>query len=202
MKLFDENQLILEPTERIGGLIPKNKLTLFTGLPGTGKTYSLIKFLNENQIEPIHINLDNSEIGSLKAYMFGEYVLSNLIELKYTDIQNQVIILDTYQRVADHFNIYTEQSKIKIVEQLEKMVKHYNSTIIVIGHPEDYVGKDSIFKANNYLVRNCYEHLHLEKQITSSTKNKITTKTTNYYLYVNKGRGYTGDRIIPNWMRD
>jgi hypothetical protein len=29
MKLFDENQLILEPTERIGGLIPKNKLTLF-----------------------------------------------------------------------------------------------------------------------------------------------------------------------------
>lgn len=43
---------------RIGNILPKHKLILLTGLAGTGKSYSLLKFLNLHQVSPIVMNLD------------------------------------------------------------------------------------------------------------------------------------------------
>ena len=43
---------------RIGSIIPKHSLTLVTGLPATGKSFSILKFLNQEQIKPFVFNLD------------------------------------------------------------------------------------------------------------------------------------------------
>ena len=134
--------------------------------------------------------------------MFGSSQLSSLFELKYTDLQDTVIIIDTYTRLESHFNISRDMDKKKIVDRMEDIVEHYGCTLIVIAHPEEYVGKDGVFKDNIYLARNCYEFFHLEKQISSTTKQNKTIKSVSYWLYVNKGRGYHGDRIIGNWMRE
>ena len=200
MKYMDKKQLTIEPVDRIGGLFPKNKITLLTGLPGTGKSYSTIKFLNKNNIVPIYFNLDHSEIGNLESDMFDNNDLVELMnsENKYTDLENKVIVIDTYSRLES----LTEKRDRELVDLLESLVETYNFTLIILAHPEDYVGRDSIFKDNTTLVRNCYEHIHLEAKITSSTKNKETTITVMHIMYVKKGRSYIGDRTVIDWMRE
>lgn len=197
MKLLQKKRLEVTSIERIGGLIPVGKLTLVTGLPGSGKSYSTIKFLNSHGIRPIYFNLDETEIGELDTEMFGSEDLMDLLNFNYTDLSDQVIILDTYTRVEHISNL----SKEELAERLEQLSIYYNATIILIAHPEEYVGKDGIFKDNITIARNCYEFLHLEKNISSSTSKGTTTKTSSFWLYINKGRGYSGDRIIENWMR-
>ena len=58
--LNGRKQLVIEPIKRIGEIFPQNKLTLLTGLPGTGKTYSTIKAFNRDGITPIYFNLDET----------------------------------------------------------------------------------------------------------------------------------------------
>jgi len=196
MILLEEQRMVLNPVERIGGLVPINKLTLFTGLPGSGKSYSCIKFLNTHDITPIYFNLDETEIGDLKADMFGSEFLINLLELKYEDMVGQVIVLDTYTRI-EHITGWEKETLSDIFERLA-----LNNTVILIGHPEEYVSAGGIFKDNVMIARNCYEFLHLEKRISSKTAKGITDISQSFWLMVNKGRGYTGDRVIGNWMRD
>ena len=198
MKLLDKKRLHIVKVERIGGLIPINKMTLITGLPGSGKSYSTIKFLNIHDITPIYFNLEETEIGDLKAEQFGSGELMDLLDGNYTDLDGHVVILDTYTRV-EQITGYTKEVLANIVD---KLAEHYNATIILIAHPEEYVGKDGIFKDNQMIARNSYEFLHLEREIKSQTSKGVTVKTTNHTLFVNKGRGLTTDRIIPNWVRD
>ena len=210
MKFMDRERLVIEPVERIGNIIPKNRVTLVTGLPGTGKSYSIVKFLNKNSIEPVYFNLDATALGDLKADMFDGKDLRELFagRNKFEDMKDKVIVVDTYARFEELlFSVIPpEKSKIltneSIVSLLEGFINKYQCTIIIIGHPEDYVGKDSIFKDNPALVRHCYEHLHFEKKITSATVKKINTITEHHILYITKGRAYTGERIIHHWMRE
>lgn len=199
MELLKKKRLEIEKVDRIGGLIPIGKLTLVSGLPGAGKSYSIIKFLNENDVTPIYFNLDETEIGDLKTEMFGSEDLMDLLKFNYIDLDNQVIVLDTYTRIEQISNIGKDELA-KILEDL--CSKYKNLTLILLAHPEEFVGKDGVFKDNPMIARNCYEFLHLEKQISSSTAKGVTTKTLKFWLYVNKGRGYDGDRVIENFMRD
>lgn len=207
--LMEEQMETIEPVNRIGGLIPENKITLLHGLPGTGKTYSLIKFLNKHNIEPIYFNLDYTSIGSLKTKMFDEEVLKEFLLKKYDSLNGEVVIIDTYIRMEDVLDKALEgtvhqlpkkEKELRISNYLEKLQSHYNCTFIIIGHPEDYVGRSSVFKDNQTLVRNSYEALYLEKIIP--TKKGTTDKDISYILHIQKGRSYTGQRLIENWMRD
>ncbi len=194
--------MFIEKTDRIGGIIPKNKVTLLTGLPGSGKSFTISKFLNENNIVPLYFNLDPTELGELNTRMYGGEDLLALLNAKndFTDLKDSVVVIDTYIRMESLLSgMFTKDG---IVALLEEVIERYNITIIVIGHPEDYVGKDSIFKDNPTLVRNCYEHIHIEKKNQSSTRKGVTEITQSIITYITKGRGYTGERAIVNWMRD
>ncbi len=166
---MDYKRLVIEPVERIGNVIPKNRVTLVTGLPGTGKSYSIGKFLNENDIKPIYFNLDATEIGDLKVDMFGGEALVELA-MKYNDfkdLKDKTIVIDTYARFEELMSAHLDTSALvegRVVQLFENITKKYKCTLIVIGHTEDYVAKDSVFNANKALSRNTYEHLHFSRK--------------------------------------
>ena len=196
-------QLEVESVSRIGDLLPVGKITLLTGLPGVGKTFSILKFLNQNNIKPIYFNLDETEIKDMDVYNFGSDKLTDFISCKYKDLKDEVIVIDTYARFQYHISSITDGSPSKedITKAIEEIVKYYGCTLIILGHPEDYQGSDGIFKDNPSLARNCYEYIHLSKEVKSKTAKGVTTKEALYFMYVMKGRNYTGSRIIENWMR-
>ena len=201
MKLKPIPKYKLKFPKRIVNIFPINELTLISGLPGTGKSFSLLTFLNKHSIEPILFNLDcdaTLEKFKLKGSIHKGKILKNFIAGKYTDLDNEVVIIDTYQRAKEILKINTEKDQEKFTKRLLYLARKHKITIIVVGHPVDYVGRSSIFKDNPSLVRNCYEHLHLDK-IEDKRKRP---PTLTYRLYINKGRGIGGAKVIENWMRN
>lgn len=205
MDILNMPKLTIPNYTYLGNLIPKNKLTLLAGLAGTGKTYSLIKFFNLLNICPLYVNLDYTSIGELSANQYDETLLHHLLIAKdLSGIENSILIIDTYQRFQDYL-----QSALRLVgdslrqyasDVLEQAAEHYQCTIIVIGRPEYYVGKDGIFKDNPILVRNAAEYLHLDSVLPRGKSG--TTTDIEYKLTVKKGRANGGTRIIDNWMRE
>ena len=201
MRILPMKIKMLKFPKRIGNLIPLNHLTLLSGLPGTGKSYSLLKFLNENGISPVLFNLDyDSSLlpFTLNASRDDSQELEYLVNNEFSNIQGSVIVLDTYQECKRILGLEAVKKQETFVHQLQVLCREQNCTIIVVGHPTDLVGSTGIFKDNPALVRNCYEHLHLDKVIDKRKKPSTTTFT----LYVNKGRGIGGSKIIHDWMRD
>jgi len=198
--------------ERLGKVFPKGRLTLVGGLPGSGKTHSTIKLLNDDDIEPIYFNLDHTALEEdLKAHQFDEDVmydfLYNIDSLE--DIENQVIIIDTYIRFVEILKsvIVTkneeEGTKIKIndeyiVKIFEDICSKYNITLIIIGHTQEYVGANNIFKDNETLVRNCFEYIYIDKIKNTETDRKTKEKKTTItrILNVNKARAFKGNVVI------
>lgn len=188
---------------RVGGIIPLESLTLFTGLPGTGKSFSLMKFLNKEGIHPFVFNLD--EDPTLQKFKYSgmtssEEALKAFLRGEVTDLDNEVIVIDTYARLAETFGsgMNSQDDQINLTRLLLNLCKKHHYTIIVIGHPEDYVGKSSIFKDNQTLIRHAAEHLHLDKIMSTGRK----LEPILYRFYVNKGRGIGGTFTIDDWMRD
>ncbi len=200
IKMSTIPQFSIKKFSRIGNLIPVGKLTLITGLPGTGKSYSTIKFLNKHDIKPLYLNLDESDIDDLDVTMYGPEPLKPLIKGELTGLSGEVMIIDTYSRLEEYIGLIgaSEKEKSDLVTTLEHRCIEENVTIIIIGHPEDYVGKASIFKDNQALVRKCAEHIHLDCILPSGKKNN----GIHYRMFIKKGRGIGGVAIVENWMRD
>ena len=201
MRSLPMKKKMLKFPKRIGNLIPRNNLTLLSGLPGTGKSYSLLKFLNEHQISPILFNLDYDATllpFTLEASRDDPDELKYLVNNEFDNIQDSVIVLDTYQHCKELLGLESEKHQEAFVRKLQVLCSEQNCTIIVVGHPTDLVGSTGIFKDNPSLVRNCYEHLHLDKVIDKRKKPLIPAFT----LYINKGRGMGGSKVIADWMRD
>ncbi len=202
MKVLPMPKFTLQSYIRIGKIIPKQKLTLFTGLPSVGKSYTLLKFLNINSILPIWFNLDEDPAltdFAFKGMTSDRELLKAFINGEVEDINDEVIVIDTYSRMIAELKIKnTEEAQREITDQLLHLTKLYNSTIIVLGHPSDYVGKSSIFNDNQSLVRDCHEHLHIDKLVGSGKK----IEEPLYRFYINKGRGIGGTHITDNWLRE
>jgi len=194
-------KLIIPNYTFIGGIIPKNEVTLIVGLPGSGKTYTTIKFLNQQNIIPIVANLDYSPINGLLANQYGEeLVIAALKEDAIEGIQDKVIIFDTYQRVSEILDVEEDKkSKEKVAKAFENLAHKHQCTVIVICHPEDYVGKDGVFKDNKYLARNCAEYIYIDSILPRGKTG--TTEDIMHKTVIKKGRGAGGERVIDNWMR-
>lgn len=241
-----------------------NGINLLYGESGVGKTYSMIKHLNQNNIKPILVDFDNNKkIDDLDYYQIdGEFFVENYDELilnkmqrlkldqaienikssiksfysgkpipsdftkvtscydfdelyyfairnkiyddiklenlkaykkEYDDlikdqqIQNEVIIIDTYKMALFYF----DDDMIKLKEFLDKLLSKRN-TIILIAHTNGTVAgsidMDLIF------ANHCDSKLKLAR---SQTK----TKGADYTLFIEKLRGYKGKTVIENWMR-
>lgn len=190
------------PYKRIGNIIPEGNVTLAVGLPSTGKSFSTLKFLNENGIEPFVFNMDSDPTLANTFKYIGmtdeKAVLRAFINDEIEDLDNQVIVIDTYTRLVDALEISnTEPEQKHISDQLEFLCKKHNYTIIVIGHTEDYASKSNIFKDNQAIARNCAEYLTFDKNMGTG-KN---SQNISYRLIISKGRGIGGTKVIENWMR-
>lgn len=182
---------------RIGNIIPQNEVTVIIGLPSVGKTHTIIKFLNQENIIPIVINLDESpHDDSLNVISLSGTQIHNLD--KFTDLEGKVIIIDTYQLMMDELGFdNTEAEQKKISRYLIKLAHEKQVTIIIIGHTEDFASKEGIFTSNPYLVRDCAEQIIMQSKQT----NKIKDNEVSYCSTIKKGRGIGGTKIIDNWMR-
>jgi hypothetical protein len=212
----------MEKVDRIGTVFPKNKLTLVLALPGSGKTTTTLKALIADNIVPIWFNLDYSDTTANKDKIeqFDDTYLMDLLLLKIEDVKDRVILIDTYERLEEvviHYLIDSktplpkDEVKRYIVNKLEELADS-GVTVIVLAHPEDYVGRDGIFNDNIFLPRRAYEVISMETKLSTSTqvlkgekKLKGTNKleeSTSYFTHIKKGRAYDGPRVIHNWMRD
>ena len=139
MNIKPTKSIIHRFPKRIGNMIPENELTLFTGLPGTGKSYSLLKFLNLNDVSPILFNLDQD--ATLQQFKLnGELVdgksLMNLVKLEYKDLKDEVVVIDTYQQAKEMLGIGSENGQQKFTQQLVKLCRESLCTVIVVGHQQ------------------------------------------------------------------
>jgi KaiC/GvpD/RAD55 family RecA-like ATPase len=194
-KLETFKEMEVKMVERIGGIIPKGKLTLITGIPGTGKTFTTIKLLNQAGVVPIFINLDESPIEPLKAKMYGSDLLLTILDenIHIEGIEpSDVIIIDTYERMESMLG--SENEEEEIYKKLDAIVRRYGVTLIIIGHTEHYASSRDTFSANKTLDRRCYERIHFDTKI-SKGKEQYTT-------HIRKGRGYEGNRILVDFLRD
>jgi len=216
MTLMDKDRLVLSPVKRLAEVFPENKVTLVLGLPGSGKTTSVLKALKQDGIKPIWFNYDHSDTvidTSNDVDMFdGEYV-PYFINGEIDDIKNRVIVIDTYERMWEQlefrnmqkekeFRLTRVELQHSIVTLLEKVSEQNNNTIIVIAHPEEYVGRDGIFKDNPTLARRAYEILSFEKRLSTSIKELKAGNAETNFMYIKKGRCYTGKTTFIDWMRD
>ena len=199
MELFPMSKPQFKSYVRIGNIIPKNALTLLTALPGCGKSYTLLKFLNSEGIEPIYFNLDEDpELLKFKSAMSSDIsVLRLLLDNKFSDVSGKVVVIDTYQRLQELLEVpFTKIGQEHITKVLMDLCKMSKCTVVIVGHPQDYVGKSSIFTDNPSLIRNAHEHIHIDK-ILSTKKDAVPV----YRTFVNKARGLGGTRVIEGWMR-
>lgn len=202
MRICNMSQYILKTVPRIGGIIPKNQLTLLTGLPGSGKSYTLIKFLNSEKITPIYFNLDyDSTIpNELKIFHADPSWIKELLKKEIKDLKDQVVVIDPYiNMMLDVFKSgNTLENQNIVVKLLIELCHEESCTIVVVGHSEDFVGKDGIFRDNTLLIRKAYEHIHVEVIMPRGK----TVKDILYRTFIKKGRGIGGVKMIENWMRD
>ena len=200
-ELLKMQPFTLRQYARIGNIIPIHSLTLVTGLPATGKSFSIMKFLSQQGIKPFVFNLDEDPALLQFPYLgmtSDKEALKAFLEGHIKDVDNEVIIIDTYSRMIAELGIRnTKEEQREITDKLLNLCKTKNYTIIIIGHPEDYVGRSSIFNDNQSLARDSHEHLHFDKIMSSSSKPTPPI----YRFYINKGRGIGGTQIIDNWMR-
>ena len=186
---------------RIGNIIPKHSLTLVTGLPATGKSFTILKFLNQEQIKPFVFNLDEDPALLQFPYLgmtSDRNLLKGFLNGEVEDLDNEVIVIDTYSRMIAELGLEnTKEEQRQITDTLLNLCRDKGYTILIIGHPEDYIGRSSVFKDNQSLVRDCHEHLHFDKILSTGR----TLDKPLYRFSINKGRGIGGTQIIDNWMR-
>jgi len=177
----------LKPVEFISSVFVKNGINLLYGPSGTGKTYSTIKALNLDGIKPLLIDLDNNG-PSLKdtdlevEVLDGNKIMTNLKSI--TIPSNEVIIIDTW------YEFIVNSGSIQILKEW----RANDNTIIIIGHNKNIATKQDIPDMEDHIANHLDSKLFLNNKIT---KGKIT-----YTLQVMKLRGYTGEPVIENWMRD
>ena len=127
-----------------------------------------------------------SDRNLLKGFLNGEV----------EDLDNEVIVIDTYSRMIAELGIRnTEEEQRLITDTLLNLCRDKGYTILIIGHPEDY--RISVFNDNQSLMRDCHEHLHFDKILSSGR----TWSKPLYRFSINKGRGIGGTQTIDNWMR-
>jgi hypothetical protein len=215
MKLMNKDRLMISKINRIAEVIPESKLTLVLGLPGSGKTTSVLKALVGQGIKPIWFNYDESDTPldtEKDIHMFnGEYAL-DLVLGNIEDLKDEVILIDTYERFWEqfiHWNLSkdrkdrytTDELKHLLVNLLETRCKE-GLTVLVLAHPEEYVGRDGIFKDNPVLARRAYEIISFETRLSTSVKELRAGNGTSHFMYLKKARAFTGNTTYMNWMRD
>lgn len=187
---------------RIGNIIPRHKLTLVTGLPGTGKSFTLLKFLNCQGIKPFVFNLDDDPtLIKFETLGMSNYkpLVKGFMEGEVTDLDGEVIVIDTYSRLISYLDLKnTLEDQLWITNTLLSLCEKKNYTIIIIGHPADFVTKSSVFNDNPELARSCAEHLHFDRIMATGLKNNPPM----YRFSIFKGRDIGGAQSIDNWMRD
>ena len=164
----------------IGELIPVGKTTLLHGRSGSGKTMSIIKYLNENEVTPYFIDFDSNDeyasmdIVHIDGYKLVDYTSDDTKKALIDSLTDGVVIIDTYALA----------SKIFDVELFIDELNGYGITVIIIAHTVYYSGKPAepacevVF--SNHVA--CRLHLH----------NEVKKTKTDVYLEVEKLRGKIG----------
>lgn len=187
---------MLEKHKKITGVksmltpfVEENKVLLVHGESGVGKTIFIIKHLNDNNIKPLLLDLDDNEEEELAALncncdMIDGYSLigqdSTAEEL--AALKGKVLIIDTW------YKFHTEAgSEAKAYKDIEKMTA-LGITVIVLAHTIPYSGKEDKPEMADEIYRHIKGRLYIRK---------TTLKTmVEYHLLVEKIRGYKGDKLV------
>ena len=176
-----------EPLKLIDGLVPRDKTTLLHGRSGCGKTFSLLKFFEDQGIRPVLLDFDDNDISFDAMHIDGDRFIRalSLNDSLLVELEKHVVIIDTYAMASISLKKHLDCTVQEFVDSLD-------ATIIVIAHTVYYSGKPAEasvpFEFANHV--SCRLHLHNDVKITK----------VNNYLEVEKLRG-KGSYNIIDWMR-
>ena len=163
----------------------KGGINLLYGESGVGKTLSTIKALNKDGIEPILVDFDNNASPQQSRTEFIHLDGYKLMKLDNPTLPtNEVIIVDTWQLYI------TNGGNMSFLNTLNKI----GNTIIVIAHNKPIATKQDIPDIDHKMANHFDGKLWFER--------KMIKNVYHYRLHILKLRGYTGEPIIDNWMRD
>ena len=201
--------------ERIGRFFPKAGITLVKGLPGTGKTSSVLNELILDGFRPVWFNLDESpaklhgkDLSQYAECFSGGSLRKLLVNLENIDgsINGSVIVIDTYERMSEliseannvrkrHCESCKELSPAYVLRFLSK--KH-GCTVIIIGHTEHHVGSSEIF-VDKTLERRADEVIYLEVKKRIEKKDGVRLHVIERSAYLIKRRGTEMGTIITDF---
>ncbi len=175
----------------LGKVFVKHGINLVYGESGFGKTVSTIKALNREDITPILLDFDNNLSPSQNECQYTHIDGPSYLKDKSCCIPNdKVIIVDTWQMFIVNGGSIKELHKIRDA----------NNTVIIIAHNKAIATKQDIPDIDPRYVNHFDSKLYLSYDKGSSVKSKL--RPPSFDLTVLKLRGYKGDRVIVNWMRD
>ncbi len=213
--LLGEERLVVREYERIGRFFPKAGITLVKGLPGTGKTSSVLNELILDGIRPIWFNLDESpaklqgeDLSRYAECFSGGSLLKLLVNLENIDgsIDGSVIVIDTHERMSDiigkannirkrHYESCKELSPVYV---LRFLAKKHGCTVVIIGHTEHHVGSSEIF-VDKTLERRADEVIYLEVKKRTEKKDGVRHLVIERSTYLIKRRGTDLGPIITDF---
>ena len=175
----------------LGKVFKEGGINLIYGESGTGKTVSTIKALNEEDIIPILLDYDGNDSPKDNEC---EYIhidgVKYLKDIESTIPTGKVIVIDTWQMLI------TNGGGIKTIEAICEA----GNTVILIAHNKAIATKQDIPDIDPRYSNHFSSKLFIE--FDKGSKTKTNTRAPSYNLIVLKLRGYKGDRVLYNWMRD
>lgn len=181
--------------------LEKDKVNLIHGESGSGKTYYILKHLNENKVPSYLADFDDNQQIVLNEQGLNTTVLDGNKFLKYLlyfgdkevpiskqlleETVGKVIIIDTWALfVRELF----DGDELEALLNLQR-VASTGITFIVLAHTISFSGKDAIPEMDSKV----YKHINTRLYIRRVTR----TNDIVYDLIVEKVRGYSGPKILP-----
>ena len=175
----------------IGKVFANKGINLIYGESGSGKTVGTIKALNEDGITPILLDFDDNLSPENNECEYVHIDGSKYLkDSKVLIPSGKVIIVDTWQMFLINGGD---------IKDIYEIMKHDN-TVIIVAHNKPIATKEDIPDIDHKYSNHFASKLCLEWDKGNGTKTNPRPK--GFHLTVQKLRGYRGDRIIYNWMRE
>ena len=180
--------------------IEKSNITLCYGLSGSGKTVFLIQHLNSNGVEPLLIDFDGNKQSHFKPLNLdlkttilrgGDFIQDVFTNPQLReDLKGHTLIIDTWKLFNGFMAKKGIDTEVKVLERLNQMLRAIEGlTIIIVTHADCFSNKEDIPDISSEV----YSHINGRLNIKVHT----TTSKRTYTLFLDKVRGYVGDKIIP-----
>ena len=197
VKKVVKNSLLIEAEEKLANFINTESKKIYTRMGDTNRESNDVhcwEDVAKDFTKYMHDALCDKEYDILEndVYQYSGIYKPTIDTSSNFIFKDEIVIIDTYVKAVDTFE---DDEKIRNYERFEMFVNQLskNNSVIIVCHSKRFLNTE-VADCREEFVNHCNGRLHLNK---SSTR----TKNTEYWMVIEKHRGYKGNDIIKNWER-